>query len=108
MSEENKFLSLPAPSAPAEVAVERSTPYYSSPDLPESDQSTTPITHYLWLLNREKWKLLAFVAIVVAATVIVSSRMTPYYQSTATIDIDRMQRTGVVGQEAAVRPTVND
>ncbi len=109
MSEENRTLTIPPASAPAEVAVERhGTPYYSSPDIPESDSSTTPLTHYLWLLNREKWKLLAFVAIIVAATVIVSSRMTPYYQSTATIDIDRMQPTGVVGQEASVRPTVND
>ena len=83
-------------------------PFYSNPEIPESDQSTAPLSHYLWLLKREKWKLLAFVSIVVAATVIVSSRMTPYYQSTATIDIDRMQPTGVVGQEASARPTVND
>ena len=108
MSEENRTLTLP--SAPVEVTVERhGVPFYSSPEIqPESDQSTAPLSHYLWLLKREKWKLLAFVSIVVGATVIVSSRMTPYYQSTATIDIDRMQPTGVVGQEASARPTVND
>jgi polysaccharide biosynthesis transport protein len=108
MFEENKLLPLPARSVPAEVAVERPASFYSSPDIQESDQSTVPLTHYLWLMNREKWKLLAFVSIVVAATVIISSRLTPYYQSTATIDIDRMQPTGVVGQEASARPTVND
>ena len=35
--------------------------------------------------------------------------MTPYYQSTATIDVDRMMPTGVIGQDAnSNRVTVND
>ncbi len=61
----------------------------------------------MWLLNRDKWKLLAFVSLVVLCTVIVSSRMTPYYQSTATIDVDRMQPTDVIGQESNAR-AIND
>jgi capsular exopolysaccharide synthesis family protein len=59
-----------------------------------------PISHYLWVLRRHKWRLLAFVVLSVAATVIVSSRLTPYYESTATVDIDRLAPTGILGQEA--------
>src|SRR6202041_1825921 len=41
--------------------------------------------------------------------IIVSSRLTPYYQSTATIDVDRMMPTGVIGQDAnSSRASVND
>ena len=34
------------------------------------------------------------------ATLIVSLRLTPIYESTATVDIDRQMPTGVLGQEA--------
>lgn len=106
------MLSLPAPVPPAasEVMLERPGVYQAfAESSPEAEGSSLPISHYLWLLNREKWKLLAFVVVVVASTIIVSSRMTPYYQSTATIDVDRMMPTGVLGQDAnANRVTVND
>ncbi len=109
MSDENRMLSLPAPSVPSEVAVERPTVYQTHVESSDADAAAVPLSHYLWLLNREKWKLLIFVVSVVAATVIVSSRMTPYYQSTATIDVDRMMPTGVLGQDAnANRVSVND
>ncbi len=36
----------------------------------------------------------------VLATLIVSLRLTPIYESTTTIDIDRRMPTGVLGQEA--------
>jgi succinoglycan biosynthesis transport protein ExoP len=106
MSDE-KRLSLPASAAATEVMLERPNVYQAQTD-PAAEASTVPLSHYLWLLNRDKWKILAFVVVVVASTVIVSSRMTPIYQAIATIDIDRMQPTGVVGQEASTRPTVND
>ncbi len=41
------------------------------------------------------------------ATVLVSSRLTPVYESTATIDMDRQTPTGVIGQDA-MRSTAND
>ena len=40
----------------------------------------------------------------VAATLIVSSRLTPIYESTATVDIDRQMPTGIIGQEATRQP----
>jgi len=89
--------------------LERQTVYQAHAEPPDSEAATLPLSHYLWLLNRDKWKLLAFVTVVVASTIIVSSRMTPYYQSTATIDVDRMMPTGVLGQDAnGTRATVND
>jgi uncharacterized protein involved in exopolysaccharide biosynthesis len=54
------------------------------------------------MLNRHKWRLMLFVAIAVAATVMVSSRLTKYYESTVTIDVDRSAPQGVIGQEAVV------
>src|SRR5579862_7739858 len=110
MSDEKRMLSLPAPvpSAVLEAALERPTVYQAQLDPGSGDESVIPLSHYLWLLNRDKWKILAFVVVIVASTVIVSSRLTPQYQATATIDIDRMQPTSVIGQEASARPTVND
>ncbi len=45
--------------------------------------------------------MLAFVLLVVIATLIVSLRLTPIYESTVTIDIDRRMPTGVLGEESA-------
>jgi capsular exopolysaccharide synthesis family protein len=41
------------------------------------------------------------------AAVVVSSRLTPVYESTATVDVDRQTPTGVIGQES-MRSTAND
>jgi polysaccharide biosynthesis transport protein len=110
MPKEQKILSLAAPlaSTAQESRLERLAMYQSQPETPETEASALPLSHYLWIINRGKWKLLAFVVIVVASTIIVSSRLTPYFQSTATIDIDRLMPTGVIGQEASTRPGIND
>lgn len=60
-----------------------------------------PLSHYLWILRRQGWKMLAFVVLVVLATLIVSLRLTPIYESTTTIDIDRRMPTGVLGEESS-------
>src|SRR4051812_4348115 len=67
---------------------------------------TTPndpsvLGHYLWIIRRHKWKIVTFVVASVAATVISSSRLTPIYESTATIDIDRQMPAAVLGADAA-------
>ena len=109
MSDEKKMLSLTAPSTAHEAALERPPVFQAHTEGAEAEAAAVPFSHYLWLLNRDKWKLLAFVVVVVASTVIVSSRMTKYYQSTATIDVDRMMPTGVIGQDAnSNRAGVND
>jgi len=74
---------------------------------PEPEETAAPLSHYLWILRRHKWRILAFVLGCVAATVVISSRLTPIYESTATIDIDRQAPAGVIGQDAA-RMAPND
>jgi capsular exopolysaccharide synthesis family protein len=51
--------------------------------------------------------MLGFVLACVAATTIISSRLTPIYESTVTVDVDRQMPSGVVGQDATRMP-VND
>jgi len=74
---------------------------------PPPEENAVPLSHYLWVLGRHKWKIIALVTLSVAAAVVVSSRLTPIYESTATIDIDRQMPSGVIGQDAN-RTTLND
>ncbi len=73
----------------------------------EPEQPSVPLSHYLWLLRRHRWKILAFVATSVAATLIVSKRITPIYEATSTVDVDRQTPSGVIGQES-MRSVLND
>src|SRR5580658_9997749 len=103
MPEENKSLALPSANDARPSRVDRMA-YYQAPAVEsEPDESQTPLSHYLWVIRRRKWPLLMFVVFAVAATIIVSSRLTPYYESTATVDVDRMIPTAVVGQESSSR-----
>lgn len=83
------------------VIPERVTVYPSYAAESDSEEPVVPLSHYLWILRRHKWRILAFVAACLAATVIISSRLTPIYEATATIDVDRQAPTGILGQEAA-------
>src|SRR3979411_1624085 len=74
---------------------------------PEPDAPAVPLSHYLWILKRHRWKILPFVAASVLSTLIVSSRLTPIYEGRTTIDVDRQTPTGLVGQDAT-RITSND
>ena len=66
----------------------------------ESGPEHIPLAHYLWILRRHGWKMLGFVALVVLCAVVVSLRLTPIFESTATIDIDRRMPTGVLGEDS--------
>jgi capsular exopolysaccharide synthesis family protein len=78
--------------------------YQASSPSPETDfeaqPAHVPLSHYLWILRRHGWKIAAFVVAVVLATLIVSLRLTPIYESTATVDVDRQMPTGVLGKDA--------
>lgn len=63
-------------------------------------QGSLPLAHYLWILRRHAWKLALFVVAVVAATIIVSSRLTPIYESTATVYVDRQEAKNIVGRDS--------
>jgi capsular exopolysaccharide synthesis family protein len=80
-------------------------PWYG-PEM-EPEDAPVSLSHYLWVLKRHRWKILSFVVICVAATAIISARMTPIFESTATIDIDRRAPAGVLGQEAMQYPTAD-
>src|SRR5882762_12034562 len=73
----------------------------------ETQPAHVPLAHYLWILRRHGWKIAGFVAATMIATLIVSLRLTPIYESTTTVDIDRQMPTGVLGKESA-QSTLND
>jgi succinoglycan biosynthesis transport protein ExoP len=73
----------------------------------EPEETAIPLSHYLWILKRHRWKILSFVSACVLATLVFSSRLTPIFESTVTVDVDRQTPTGVIGQES-VRSTTND
>src|SRR5665213_715883 len=86
-------------------------PYY--PPFPpqqeyEPEAPSVPLSHYLWVLRRHRWKMIAFVATCVLATAVVSARLQPIYESTATVDVDRQAPQEVVGQDSARSSAPND
>ncbi|MGP8246923.1 MAG: GumC family protein [Bryobacteraceae bacterium] len=106
MPPEKEIRALPAPpSLPAIPEQMTIYPPYTYAEPPEDP--TVPLSHYLWILKRHRWKILAFVLASVVSTIIVSSRLTPIYEATATIDIDRQAPSGVIGQDAT-RAAPND
>lgn len=58
-------------------------------------------THYLLVVYRQKWRIVGFVATCLLATYLIASRLTPIYEATAKIDVDRRIPSGIVGQEAS-------
>jgi len=66
----------------------------------ESAPAHVPLAHYLWILRRHCWRMLGFVALVILCTVVVSLRLTPIYESTVTIDIDRRMPNAAIGEES--------
>src|SRR5437588_2838263 len=85
--------------APIENARVPGSPGITAPE-PEYDVAAPPFAHHLWVLRRQSWKILAFVTACELAALIVSSRITPVYESTAVVDIDRQAPSGVIGEEA--------
>ena len=84
--------------------------YYApipAPQDSEPEEERIPFSHYLFILRRHRWKILAFVLTCVLATFVVAQRLTPIYESTATIDVDRQTPTGLLGEDS-VRTASND
>jgi polysaccharide biosynthesis transport protein len=74
-------------------------PSYPAAQYFEPEASTSvPLSHYIWILERHVWKLAAFVAVCMLVTIVVSNRIKPVYESTATIDVDLQAPDEVVGQ----------
>jgi polysaccharide biosynthesis transport protein len=86
-------------------------PLYSSYTAPyaedEQEEAKIPLSQYLWILKRYRFRIAGFVAAAVLATWLISARLTPIFESIATVDIDRQSPPGVVGDDAA-RTVLND
>src|ERR1700678_2799681 len=73
----------------------------------DPEESKIPLSQYLWILKRWRFRIVGFVAATVLATWVISARLSPIFESTATVDIDRQSPPGVVGDDAA-RTVLND
>jgi polysaccharide biosynthesis transport protein len=73
----------------------------------EPGETKIPLSEYLWILKRYRWRIAGFCGACVAITLVISARLTPIYESTATVDVDRQTPSAVVGQDAA-RTVLND
>src|SRR5260370_14045711 len=110
MPQENTLRALPAPESNSYVAtVPEYVPLHPAfgYNQQEPEEPIVPLSHYLWILRRHKWRIIAFVLVCVASTLVVSSRLTPLYEATAAIDIARPAPPPVIGQDAA-RMAPND
>ncbi len=97
---------------PPQELAEQGRPRPYSVRQPPSEFEPAHVTvspaHYLLVVWRQKGKIAAFIATCVLAAYLVSSRLTPIYEATAKIDVDRRIPNGVIGQEAAQGPTGDD
>ncbi len=75
---------------------------------PETPGAGLPASHYLWVLRRHVWKISTFVVLSVVAALVISTRLTPIFEATATVDVDRQAPSGVLGQEAQRVAMSND
>jgi capsular exopolysaccharide synthesis family protein len=81
--------------------------YAQLPHEADPAQQSIPLSHYLWILRRHRWKIGGFIVACMVGTLLVSLRLTPIYEATATIDVDRQTPAGIIGQEAN-RDSLND
>jgi capsular exopolysaccharide synthesis family protein len=112
MTEPNQTVLSPIPNGNGGKA-----PQYYAPPLPaqyqvaapegDGDSQHVPLVHYLWILKRHFWKMAIFIVICVTSTFVVSSRLTPIYEATSTVDVDRQAPSSIIGQDSN-RAAVND
>jgi succinoglycan biosynthesis transport protein ExoP len=92
---------LPAVVPRAHTVVPAAQPVF----MPEPEPFSALFSHYLWVIWQHAWQIALLVILCGAGALFFSKRITPLYESTATIDIDRRTPTGVVGQEATQSAT---
>src|ERR1700693_3765463 len=95
----NKFENKFEPTLPAVPGVYRAAAPVIDAEF-EAQPAHVPLAHYLWILRCHGWKIAGFVAATMIATLIVSLRLTPIYESTSTVDIDRRVPTRGLGKDA--------
>jgi polysaccharide biosynthesis transport protein len=97
---------------PPELSSRSMSPAYFAPitlhEDVEADGPAVPLSHYLWIFRRHVWKIVAVIATCVLATFVVSARLQPIYQSTATVNVDRQAPSEVVGEDSTRFVAPND
>ncbi|HEY4085419.1 MAG TPA: polysaccharide biosynthesis tyrosine autokinase [Bryobacteraceae bacterium] len=73
-------------------------PLLINPEEPTEVQ--LPLSHYLWLVRTHWIKMAAFVAFAVIATAMITARLTPLYESKASLYLDRNAAKNIVGQDS--------
>src|SRR5690349_5775899 len=63
----------------------------------QAEDAAAPISQYLWVLKRHRWKIVSFTLASMLATLIISKRLTPVYESITTVDVDRQMPAGIIG-----------
>jgi polysaccharide biosynthesis transport protein len=94
-----KELELPQQAPNGYLRLPQSAPFVHG-DFEPAQPSVTP-AHYLHVVWRQRGKIAAFVATCLLITYLISARITPIYEATAKIDVDRRIPQGVVGQDAS-------
>ena len=107
MPEQSRLTEISPPAQPAYLPAGAYYPSFPPQEF-EPEAPTVPLSHYLWVLRRHRWEITAFVAICVLATAVVSARLQPVYESTATVDVDRRTPSEVVGQDSTRAADPND
>ncbi len=79
-------------------------PLYTPPQFSmeeDAEEARLPLSQYLWILRRYRWRILGFSIAVMILTLIVSARLIPVYEASVVIDVDRATPSDVVGQDSA-------
>jgi capsular exopolysaccharide synthesis family protein len=103
--------SFPALPAPGNAQVP--SPYYwaqlpPAPPEPESDERAVPLSHYWWVIRRYAWRIFGFVLAAMLVTYLISSRLQPVYEATATIDVDRAAPSAILGDQSRAPASTAD
>jgi capsular exopolysaccharide synthesis family protein len=97
---------------PPELQSHQVLPAYFTPipmhEEHEAGVPVVPLSHYLWILRRHVWKIVAAVATCVFCAFVVSARLQPVYQATATVNVDRQAPSEIVGEDATRPSAPND
>ncbi len=100
MSEHSRLAQLIPPGPPINFPAAGYAQSFQPQQEYELEPPRVPLSHYLWVLRRHLWQILAFVATCILIAAVVSSRLQRIYESTATVDIDREAPSEVVGEES--------
>ena len=95
---------MPEVIAPSQTGQVQAVTYYAPMATPqqefEVEAPSVPLSHYLWILRRHLWKMVAFTATCILVTGIFTARIQPVYEATTTVNVDFQVPAGVVGQDS--------